>query len=267
MRSCRPRTVRQPKPSDGYDDNRSWNRFHRVPDGGKVPRAPWRRRTSDSPRPAGRRWTGGLRRSGTMARRALMTRVVRRRHTATDLTGSTLTPTTTLQAPSGLDVPRRRYARFRPDHRRDVLEMAIPVSPAPSGAATLNDSSAITAYDDEAAVPRTIPLLPGDKTLARRVKFGIANGCTIASLMLGMSAIFLEHARRSPDRCRSAGRLRRLRRPGRRARPEDGCGQPVRCADGLARRHVLVRHGCAGRRLRVDARPGSGRVRSRWPAA
>jgi CDP-diacylglycerol---serine O-phosphatidyltransferase len=45
-------------------------------------------------------------------------------------------------------------------------------------------------YDD-VAVPRTIPLLPGEKTLARRVKFGVANGCTIASLMLGMSAIFL----------------------------------------------------------------------------
>jgi CDP-diacylglycerol---serine O-phosphatidyltransferase len=101
-------------------------------------------------------------------------------------------PVTTLQAPSGLDVPRRRYARFRSDQRRDVLELAIPVNPAPSGAATLNDSSAMAAYDDdEAAVPRTIPLLPGEKTLARRVKFGIANGCTVGSLVLGMAAIFL----------------------------------------------------------------------------
>ena len=45
------------------------------------------------------------------------------------------------------------------------------------------------ATDD--AVPHTIPLLPGEKTIARRIKFAVANGCTIASLMLGMSAIFL----------------------------------------------------------------------------
>jgi CDP-diacylglycerol--serine O-phosphatidyltransferase len=39
--------------------------------------------------------------------------------------------------------------------------------------------------------PVTIPLLPGERTVARRVKFAIANGCTIASLLLGMSAAFL----------------------------------------------------------------------------
>src|SRR3712207_2948880 len=38
-----------------------------------VPRAPWRRRrTTDSPRPAGRRWAGRLRRSGTIARQVLL---------------------------------------------------------------------------------------------------------------------------------------------------------------------------------------------------
>ena len=45
-----------------------------------VPRAPWRRRrTTDSPRPAGRRWAGRLRRSGTFARQVLLVRVGRRR--------------------------------------------------------------------------------------------------------------------------------------------------------------------------------------------
>src|SRR3954471_10844991 len=45
-----------------------------------VPRTPWRRRrTTDSPRPAGRRWAGRLRRSGTIARQALTVRVGRRR--------------------------------------------------------------------------------------------------------------------------------------------------------------------------------------------
>jgi CDP-diacylglycerol--serine O-phosphatidyltransferase len=37
----------------------------------------------------------------------------------------------------------------------------------------------------------TIPLLPGPRTVARRVKFGIANGCTVGSLLLGMTAVFL----------------------------------------------------------------------------
>src|SRR3982750_4885887 len=44
-----------------------------------VPRTPWRRRrTTDSPRPAGRRWAGRLRRGGTIARQALLVRVGRR---------------------------------------------------------------------------------------------------------------------------------------------------------------------------------------------
>src|SRR5205085_2508130 len=44
-----------------------------------VPRTPWRRRrTTDSPRPAGRRWAGRLRRGGSLARQALLVRVGRR---------------------------------------------------------------------------------------------------------------------------------------------------------------------------------------------
>src|ERR687893_2502127 len=44
-----------------------------------VPRTPWRRRrTTDSPRPAGRRWAGRLRRGGSAARQALLVRVGRR---------------------------------------------------------------------------------------------------------------------------------------------------------------------------------------------
>jgi len=39
--------------------------------------------------------------------------------------------------------------------------------------------------------PSTIPLLPGERTKARRVKFAVANGCTVVSLLLGMSAVFL----------------------------------------------------------------------------
>lgn len=36
-----------------------------------------------------------------------------------------------------------------------------------------------------------IPLLPGDRTLARRARFAAVNACTLASLVLGLLAIFL----------------------------------------------------------------------------
>jgi CDP-diacylglycerol--serine O-phosphatidyltransferase len=45
--------------------------------------------------------------------------------------------------------------------------------------------------EQDAATPVTIPLLPGERTPARRFKFALANGCTVASLLLGMSAVFL----------------------------------------------------------------------------
>jgi CDP-diacylglycerol--serine O-phosphatidyltransferase len=102
------------------------------------------------------------------------------------MTGSTGAGLATLQQPSDprLDVPRRRFrtqGKHVVPHLDDVEVVQRATSPATAG---------IDYYDDE-SVPRTIPLLPGEKTLARRIKFGIANGCTIASLMLGMSAIFL----------------------------------------------------------------------------
>ena len=39
--------------------------------------------------------------------------------------------------------------------------------------------------------PALIPLLPGEQTLARRLRFLLANGCTVASLLLGMFSILL----------------------------------------------------------------------------
>lgn len=39
--------------------------------------------------------------------------------------------------------------------------------------------------------PRAIPLLPGDRTVARRFKFALVNACTLASLALGLGAILL----------------------------------------------------------------------------
>lgn len=39
--------------------------------------------------------------------------------------------------------------------------------------------------------PKTIPLLPGERSMARRVRFAAANSCTLASLSIGLFAIFL----------------------------------------------------------------------------
>jgi CDP-diacylglycerol---serine O-phosphatidyltransferase len=43
----------------------------------------------------------------------------------------------------------------------------------------------------DAPAPLSIPLLPGEPTPARRLRFVLVNACTVASLLLGMSAIFL----------------------------------------------------------------------------
>jgi CDP-diacylglycerol---serine O-phosphatidyltransferase len=51
---------------------------------------------------------------------------------------------------------------------------------------------------EEPATPTTIPLLPGERTLARRVKFGLVQACTLSSLLLGMTAIFLAVAGSDP---------------------------------------------------------------------
>jgi len=37
----------------------------------------------------------------------------------------------------------------------------------------------------------SIPLLPGERTIGRRIRFAIVNGCTLSSLVLGVTAIFL----------------------------------------------------------------------------
>nr|MBA3490055.1 CDP-alcohol phosphatidyltransferase family protein [Longispora sp. (in: high G+C Gram-positive bacteria)] len=43
----------------------------------------------------------------------------------------------------------------------------------------------------EAEAPKVIPLLPGARTLDRRIKFGFVNVLTLSSITLGMMAIFL----------------------------------------------------------------------------
>src|SRR3954447_8264809 len=85
-----------------------------------VPRTPWRRRrTTDSPRPAGRRWAGRLRRSGTIARQALFVRVGRRSRDA----GRAATATRAEVIYTGTDLTRTRTVPH--------LAVAVTVEPAP----------------------------------------------------------------------------------------------------------------------------------------
>jgi CDP-diacylglycerol--serine O-phosphatidyltransferase len=62
---------------------------------------------------------------------------------------------------------------------------------APVTATDAPTSPAVVAAAEAPAGGLAIPLLPGDRTPARRIRFLVANGCTVASLMLGMSAIFM----------------------------------------------------------------------------
>ncbi|MER7331348.1 MULTISPECIES: CDP-alcohol phosphatidyltransferase family protein [unclassified Micromonospora] len=112
-----------------------------------------------------------MRRSSTFARQVLLVRVGRRDG---DLRGAT---DLSLPEHRYADRPRRRYGLNRFE-RGDVTSIA-PVSPALPPA---------TPVDEPA---RAIPLLPGERTVARRMKFAVVNACTLSSLMLGMLAIFL----------------------------------------------------------------------------
>ncbi|SCL19530.1 CDP-diacylglycerol---serine O-phosphatidyltransferase [Micromonospora nigra] len=76
------------------------------------------------------------------------------------------------------DRPRRRYGLNR--FQRATVETVAPVAPVLAPTVPVDESPT-----------GPIPLLPGERTLARRMQFALVNACTLASLMLGMGAIFL----------------------------------------------------------------------------
>ncbi|GAA1601559.1 CDP-alcohol phosphatidyltransferase family protein [Actinoplanes couchii] len=101
-----------------------------------------------------------MRRSGTIARQALMVRVGRR----SGETGRAATATRAEVLHVGSD-PVRTFAIPAPGVPADTVEAEATAS--------------------------SIPLLPGEHTMSRRMSFALVNGCTLASLGLGLLAIFL----------------------------------------------------------------------------
>jgi CDP-diacylglycerol--serine O-phosphatidyltransferase len=132
----------------------------------------WRRRRSlDTPRPAGRRWAR-LRRSGSRATQVLA-QVTRRRRV----------PGESVATGAQVVYPRPDRSWMRITRRSELAHQPspVPVSPAPP-------------VVEPPRVAAPIPLLPGERTPGRRLKFAIANGCTLGSLFLGMGATFLAMA-------------------------------------------------------------------------
>ena len=168
-----------------------------------MPRAPWRRfRATDAPRPAGRRWAGRLRRSGSLARQVFLVgpigRIGRRR------TDQGVSGGTALGLPVDVEFPdsgvrRGRLASIRRSRKVDAAPRAqlsgqpgAQYSPTfVGGPLPVPVSPAVAATGSPPSGPLRIPLLPGERTRARRIRFALVNACTLASLSLGMAAIFL----------------------------------------------------------------------------
>jgi CDP-diacylglycerol--serine O-phosphatidyltransferase len=152
----------------------------------------WRRRRSlDTPRPAGRRWAARLVRGGSRATQVFARVTGRRRDSGISAAAGTQV---VFPRPEGPDRSRRRAPRRVTAAPLAVPPLDPPVSAIPAMVPTVGLHGATTTgrdYGVEQAVPVTIPLLPGERTPLRRLQFAITNACTLGSLGLGMGAIFL----------------------------------------------------------------------------
>nr|MDT0661159.1 CDP-alcohol phosphatidyltransferase family protein [Micromonospora sp. DSM 115978] len=140
-----------------------------------------------------------MRRGGAFARQVLLVRVGRRGNEPVGPAEVVLPDHRFAEDLRSTDRPRlpgwrRATGRRQPTERypvgrvidaeltgAEMIDALVPVSPAigPTGAVDGVDAG------------RAIPLLPGERTLVRRVKFVVVNACTLASLTLGLLAIFL----------------------------------------------------------------------------
>jgi CDP-diacylglycerol--serine O-phosphatidyltransferase len=107
--------------------------------------------------------------------------------------------TTTLILPERRDLESRRTGQVRLRRRVRAVPTASVIVPAAPVVAPLSVGAPVVAPIGPAVAPvdaapadgLSIPLLPGQPTLARRMRFLAVNACTVSSLLLGMSAIFL----------------------------------------------------------------------------
>lgn len=82
--------------------------------------------------------------------------------------------------------------------RRHAVETPHVVLPGLDASELRAIEEAAVRPTEEPATPTTIPLLPGERTVDRRIKFGLVQACTLSSLLLGMTAIFLAVAGSDP---------------------------------------------------------------------
>ncbi|NJC84794.1 CDP-alcohol phosphatidyltransferase family protein [Planosporangium mesophilum] len=143
-----------------------------------------------------------MRRSGSLARQVLL--VGRPGHRRTESASGA----TTLILPEHRAADGRRTGQVRLRRRARTVSVAPAIAPAASvvlpaasvvAPAVVVPAAAAVALQSPESSPASaapadglaIPLLPGDPTLARRIRFVLVNACTVGSLVLGMSAIFL----------------------------------------------------------------------------
>jgi CDP-diacylglycerol--serine O-phosphatidyltransferase len=106
------------------------------------------------------------------------------------------TSATTLILPENADLDVRRPGPIRLRRRAGTAATAAsvaapPVAPIATPAPTPELAPVSPAPVSAATSGLPAPLLPGDPTLGRRIRFVAVNACTVGSLLLGLSAIFL----------------------------------------------------------------------------
>jgi CDP-diacylglycerol--serine O-phosphatidyltransferase len=119
-----------------------------------------------------------LRRGGSIARQALLVRVGRRSGDS----GRAATATRAEVIYTGPEVVTPRPFLASGSHVALPAPAAVP-APAPVAPAAAIAGSVVEAQG--------AALLPGAQTTARKLRFALVNGCTLASLSLGLLAIFL----------------------------------------------------------------------------
>nr|WP_307248839.1 CDP-alcohol phosphatidyltransferase family protein [Catenuloplanes indicus] len=97
-----------------------------------------------------------------------------------------------LQVRAGLRRPNQRPLVVSDSHPQPVAYPLPEALPASSDVPTLAELRSIAEATPIAEpAPADTSLLPGAHTMSRRIAFAVVNACTLASIFLGLSAVFL----------------------------------------------------------------------------